>query len=474
MVFRITRKEILANLISLRFILSLLLVIALFATSGFVFVQKYRQESHDYWKETNKNLAGLSEGAERLYQLAFYEQAVYRKPSQLGLCAEGFEKYLPNRFAFNVFSMEYPEVKSRTNFLVSRFCDLDWAFVVALFVSFMAMLFTYDSICGEREAGTLRLMLAEVSARHNVLLGKYFGAMFTVGISLLVGLLVSLIIVIASKVVDFGISEWLKILAILLVSVLYLSIFVLLGMFVSSRTTHSATSMVVLLFVWVGVAILIPSFGRIVSNAGERIPTEAEMERRRKEVVDQCVDDALSGKYGDSAGNYSPDPDSPSVNPPARARFYNALFDLQNQILEEHQNRMMVQAMIGRRFTCVSPTAIYLRASESVAGTGIRRFSSLRRQIKRYQENLKQFILSKDQEDPDSLHLLFAQENAMENWKAISSEPVDFDTVPQFEEQDLAVGESVRLAIWDICLLALFNMALFAASFVSFLRYDVR
>jgi hypothetical protein len=74
--------------------LSLLLVICLFAASGFVFVGKYRQQSQDYWEETNKNLTALSEQSGQLYKLAFYEQQILRKPKPLAFCAEGFEKYL--------------------------------------------------------------------------------------------------------------------------------------------------------------------------------------------------------------------------------------------------------------------------------------------------------------------------------------------------------------------------------------------
>ena len=59
-------------------------------------------------------------------------------------------------------------------------------------------------------------------------------------------------------------------------------------------------------------------------------------------------------------------------------------------------------------------------------------------------------------------------------WRAISQDPVDFATVPKFQERDLALGASLKLAVWDIGLLALFNLVFFAASFVSFLRYDIR
>jgi len=95
-------------------------------------------------------------------------------------------------------------------------------------------------------------------------------------------------------------------------------------------------------------------------------------------------------------------------------------------------------------------------------------------QIKQYQAQLKEYIRDRDQQDPDSLHLLFDEEHSVAEWNAISKRPVSFDTVPKFQERDLALGQSLKLAIWDIGLLVLFNLFFFAASFVTFLRYDVR
>ncbi len=87
---------------------------------------------------------------------------------------------------------------------------------------------------------------------------------------------------------------------------------------------------------------------------------------------------------------------------------------------------------------------------------------------------LKEYVRSKDLEDPESLHLVNPDLGTARSWKTISHKPVDFDTVPKFQERDLALGEFLKLTIWDIGLLVLFNLVLFAASFVSFLRYDVR
>ena len=134
----------------------------------------------------------------------------------------------------------------------------------------------------------------------------------------------------------------------------------------------------------------------------------------------------------------------------------------------------MAQAFVGRNLTCFSPTVIYQRASEAVACTGINHVVSLQRQVKEYQAELKEYIRSEDAEDPRSLHLIFPETNSVSAWRTISHNPVDFANVPKFQERDLALDESLKLAIWDIGLLALFNLVFFAGAFVSFLRYDVR
>ena len=479
MIWQIIRKDILENLLSLRFMLSMILIISLFAAGSFIFVGKYRQQSQDYWEKTNKNLSDLSGRLDRLHKLAFFKQQIFRKPKLLSLCVEGHEKSFPNHVKFDIFTIGLPEVKGSTNFIFPHFSEVNWVFIISLILSFIALIFTYDSICGEKEVGTLRLMLANTIPRHKVLLGKYFGAMLTLCIPLLIGLIVSLIILIASNVTIISGSEWLKILVVVILSLLYLSIFVFLGIFVSSRTSRSANCMVVLLLVWVSLVILIPSLGRTVSNMFSKTPTRVELNRKLDESERQIWDNFE--KFGKNAGTSLSDPNDPRMNLPARARLYNALSNTENGVIEDHHNKMMAQALTGRNFTCISPTAVYQRASEAIAGVGIARCADLFRQVKRYQMNLREFIRSRDAEDPESRHLIFDEDIFHEDdssdsfdWKTISKRAVDFDIVPKFQERDLALGESLKLAIWDVGLLILFNLVFFAAAFVSFLRYDVR
>ncbi|MHC4727459.1 MAG: ABC transporter permease subunit [Planctomycetota bacterium] len=457
---------------SFRFILSLVLIILLFTVSGFVFVSKYKQQSNDYWEKINENIEGLNGQSSQLYKLAFYKQSIWRKPKPLTLCADGFEKSLPNSFTFDVFSSDLPDVKGQGNFTLSNFSSIDWVFIVSMILSFLALVFTYDSVSGEREDGTLRQMLANTIPRYQVLLGKYLGVVLTIGIPLLIGLLISLIIVVASNVTVISGLDWLKMLVIVLLSFLYLSIFIFLGMFVSSRTAYPANSMVILLLIWVVIVILIPSFGRIISEVSGKAPNPAELERQLAKISTDIWSN--TERFGERAGNASRNLSWKGNNPPARARLRNTEANEKNQARENYHNKMLAQALTGRNLTCTSPTVIYQRASEAIAGTGMNRCVNLQRQIKEYQTSLKEYIRTKDAEDPQSLHLLFPEGYLVAAWRAISHNPVNFSSVPKFQERDIALSQSLRLAIWDIGLLILFNLVFFAASFVSFLRYDVR
>jgi len=474
MILKIVKKEVLESLVSLRFMLSVILVVSLFATSAFVFVSSYRQQLQDYGERTNKNLSALREQTGHLYEVALHEQEIWRKPKPLGLCAEGFEESLPNYFKMNAFSMRAPEAKSRSNFMLPPFNDIDWVFFIGTVLSFIALVLTYDAVSGEREAGTLRLMLAGPAPRDKVLVGKYVGTMLTLGIPLLLGMLVNLIIVRSYGIVAITPGDWLKIAAILLLSLAYLSVFVLLGLFVSSRAQHSVSSMVILLLVWVGLVILAPSSGWLAARAFGKATSGAEMQERLHEAWREVWENVKAGKYGERARSLFDDPNDPRNNPPARVRYREAFTDASNRIGEEYFMQAAAQGRIGRQFTRVSPTVLYHCAAEAIAGTGIERSFNLYGQVKQYQASLMEYIRSKDQEDAESLHLLCEDRSMAEKWKSISHQPVDFEAVPKFQERDLSLGKSLGRAVWDVGLLIAFNVVFFTASYVSFTRYDVR
>ena len=462
----IIKKELLTNITSLRFFLALCISIAVFITDGIVFVNKYNFELKEYEEATNKNLSSLNEVSKNISWVASNVQTIHRKPKLTGLFCAGFEKSLPNTFKLDVFKVEIPEVVSDTNFFHSLFSDLDWMFLIAFILSFFAILLTFDSLSGEREKGTLPLTLSNSVPRDTVLLGKYVGAILTLGIPLAFGLLLNLIIVNLSGL-QFDSDQWLKIAVFIGISILFLSIFLLLGMLVSSRSSKSSTSIVILLFIWVVTVIIIPATGKIFAEKYVSAPTRIEVDRMINEAQREIVDN--SERYGKNAGSWGSDLNADWINPPARARLYNAMADAKNRINADYVNRMIEQVNFGRRIIKISPATIYQTVSEALFGTGVPRFQSLYYQVVRYKNILKNFLIEEDKKDPDSWHLL-----AWRHGVLFSQKGVDYDAVPKFAEAELSMGEALKIAVWDISVLILLNILLFAAIYVSFLRCDVR
>ncbi len=464
------RKEILANVTSLRFVLTLLLVAIVFIVSALVFVGRYEQEMRDFSHTSNRSLSGLEEGAERLSQVPGYVQTFRKRPKLMQLCCEGFEKSIPNTFRMNAFTMEYPEIVSGASPLFPRFADMDWTFIISLILSFAALLMTFDSLSGEKERGTLRLVMSGPVSRDKIVLGKYVSGVLTLMIPLSIGILLNLI-----SLSFFGLSftsfaQWMRILAFVGVSTLYLSIFVFLGILVSSRSAKSSSSIVVLLFLWVIITMIIPSSGRMVADRFIRVPTRLEVERHIKEARDEIWEN--KERYGRNVGFWIGGANDPRNNPSGRAKMENAMTEAKNRIGEAYINKMLAQVSLGRNATRISPAVIYQCASEAIMGTGVARSQNLYNQLKIYRQVLRDFVMNIDRRDPDSLHLWVEPEYLRR--RLLSRKPVDRDTIPRFQEIGLPMASTLRRAAWDIGALALLNILLFMGCYISFLRSDVR
>ncbi len=264
MLWYIIRKQVLHGLLSLRFSCTFILVAIVMISSALLFIDDHQQQLEDYSQNVIKNseLLSLSGSWQSIYWVfSFNYQWVYRTPAKLAFIAEGNEKALPNAFQVNPFRIKGPEKKLRGNYLLPKFEDIDWTFVVSVMMSFAAIVLTYDSISGERENGTLRLSMSNPVPRNTMILGMYFGAMIVLSVPFLVGTLAVAIIMSASGSISLVGDDWLKIIIAVSLSLLYLSIFVLLGLFVSSLLRSSAACLAVLLLAWVVVVVVIPEIG---------------------------------------------------------------------------------------------------------------------------------------------------------------------------------------------------------------------
>jgi ABC-type transport system involved in multi-copper enzyme maturation permease subunit len=471
MLFHIVRKEIFQGFLSLRFAFTLLLVTAVMVSAAFLFLEDYQQQLADYDRNVKDNLEKVSQCADGgTFALAnvfsLNHQWVYRAPTQLAFLAAGHEKDLPNAFEVNAFTIQNPTKRLRENCFLRWSEDLDWAFVIAVILSFAAIVLVYDSISGERESGTLRLSMSNPVPRSTVILGKYLGIMALLTIPLLVGMLVSMVIITTSGKVNLAGADWFRILVTVLLSLLYLSIFVLLGLFISSSVRSSAASLVLLLLVWTMIVVIIPGATGVISTRLSKLPSDTAIgfvagNARHK------ADEEYHARHPESAyllaGYWFP------RDSLGRHLYRNDAF---MNVYGDYWDKMVANVRLGYNVTRISPYVVYRRAVESTAGSGLDHYESFMKQIWQYKTLLRDFLVA---HNPLDLHRQYDDgELERQAFEAFSKVKFTGADVPRFHDDPIPARDAMRSSLWDTAILFMFNFVFFMAAYISFLRRDVR
>ncbi len=485
MIWHIIKKEIYHNLTTLRFVLMIILLPILMITNALIYGfgdNGYTAEIRDYNRKVEQGRFHIEKyAAQGLGELAMVGPAeVPKRPSNFRFCADGTDALMPHSITIayrtnwerpeyedlvesyswrELWSLEY--LPSNHDGDTTTLIKIDWVFI-GVFMSFFVILFTFDAIAGERVRGTLSLMMSNPISRGQVLLAKYLGTFFTLIIPLLIGVLMNLLIIYLSGNIPFDAGSWLRILGMIGLFTLHISIFIFLGLFFSSRVSNAITSLVWLLLTWVCLAFIFPSLlGQFVGTL-DPIPSIEEISAEKRLQLAN-IDDEFRPAELVKAAKLS---EAPSVDNPSATRLWATYFrercEVQTRIADARVDQQLKQAQLSRELTQISPTACFQYAMEGLANTGIVSYMNFVKQARRYRNTFIDFIKSEDSGDSESLHIYPVREG-------LSQKPVDPDAVPKFDEQT-----SHQSVLFPAALLILYNILLFTAAQLSFLRYDLK
>lgn len=461
-------------LLDVRFITAVVLIPLVFAVGAVCFVNDHAYQIEAYSEAMNRTWSEFEKAKSSLYKTALHKQLFCRRPRALSFVVAGTDKAFPNTFQLNAYRREYPELRTARNPLLSSFSELDWMYIVSCLLSFAAVVFTYDSICSEKRGGTLRLVLVAPTLRSVVILGKFLGVFITLGIPMILGMLTSLVIVSLSPGILLTGGDWCKIPVIVALCFVFLSLFILLGLWVSSRASSSASSIISLLFLWVGINVLVPCLAYSGSKYFKPVSTQAELLEHIKQENERLLHEALSGKYGRNACSYNPDVNSVGNNPSAVVRFQRARTESWNKTIDDHFTRMVQQMRTALFISRVSPLGLFRCAADVIAGTGVNRLQEVQSHLVGYQDRLRTYVHEEDAKDLKSLHLCCDNENIARWWRTISHQPVTLFNVPTYQEPGLSIRRALKTAVWDMAILVMLSVISFGMTFLSFARCDVR
>ena len=259
MISTIARKEFLQALLTLRFAVGLILCVVAVAAGTLAMIEDYDSRREAYLKQVGEYDAEVLE-KEGAYARLVWDLKAFREPRQLAVFSVGSDRWQGNQV--RVTHHEVP-VRSRwlgvSNPYMVLFRTVDLSLIVQIILGLLALLFAHDAVCGERERGTLRLMLANPVARDQVLLGKAAGHLGLLMVLLAVTYVVGLLFVQASPALHLGAGEIGRVALMLAASGLYVAAMYAAGLLLSICTRRSATALVLAVFGWLLGAAVYPN-----------------------------------------------------------------------------------------------------------------------------------------------------------------------------------------------------------------------
>ena len=253
----IIQREFVSNVLTSRFMIGF--IVCLISTAAAVFVQVA-----DYEKRLAAYHVAVQEHQEEIRTWDLYSQVnpkAHRKPNPLSIFNVGTEKsgadMVSIELATPIWEKKAQKQGSDNPFL-SIFLSIDVIFVFKIVLSALAILFAYNTISGEREDGTLKLVLSNPVPRDALVLGKYLGGVLSLFPIVVVSFTVGIVIAYASPATDFDVGDLLSLVIVLVISLLYVSTCYLLGMLLSVWTKAASTTLILSMFIW-GILTIVHS-----------------------------------------------------------------------------------------------------------------------------------------------------------------------------------------------------------------------
>lgn len=460
MLSRIILKEIVAHVLSLRFAVTFVLLLLLVSASMYVSANEYRHNlaqfraREEMCRESLGTILAAKNPESRIKNLFYWEGRSDAVPvAPLSWLGQGVQASRPASIntkagdetrAINSVTLENP--------LKGLLRVPDFVYIVNVVLSFLAVLFMFDAVCGEKESGTLRLLFSNAVPRHAVLLGKWIGGTTVLLLPFLLTTVGGLVFARAQGLLPAEYMD--RVVILVVVACLYVAVFFNVALFISTVTDRSATSLLACLLVWVLFILVIPNLAPVTAKILEPTPP-LEMIRAQKRAVDQETRLKIerltltSGqlRYGQKVLEERENVEKEGARLKKQwDKFYN----------ESRARQLDLAATLGR----LSPSGCWTFAALALTGTGPDAHERLEKAKERLASEFSRL----------SREVWAAQEkNPSGDWAELER-----SDIPALRIRTPNTAEAANRALNDILILTILTVLFFMLAFMRFLRYDVR
>ena len=503
MFLTLIRRELLANLITFRFLVAMVVTLSLVVANTVVLIADYERRLTSY------DTAVTEHHQRFLRRTSTYSQVegairVDRPPNPLSIFNAGLDRRLGNSIAIGhtlVPTLWDTRSHSADNPFLNLFSSVDLVLIFQVILSLLALLFAHDAIAGEREAGTLRLTLTNPVRRPVILLAKYISALACLTLPVVMSLLLALILFSVSGSISLTGDDWLRIGGILLTSIIYLSAFYLIGLLISASTRRTATALMVSMVIWSTLVLIYPSLTVFTVNRFWQTPSQLESsyseieqiwESFERERMNFLRNDAIEGEDLNTNILYSGSWGTPHISDPTTLRYskaeirrlrikpeaeplmphVKAYFQFSEprriraaertwQIRQAALNQIYVRkADVAKNLMRFSPAAMYDFATEAWAGTDFHGIADFITTVQWYRQTIIDYFYDK-------------KAFSSRKWFSVDQGEVDWSDLPRFSYRRRDIWKGMQHASGDIACLLLINVVLFMTTFLVFVRQEV-
>ncbi len=449
-------KEIRHNILTFRFAVIYVLFFVLTIVSMVMLSANYQIQWENYARSraSERESLGAMEGVRDLRMQGINVQ---KQPSKLSLFALGLDKEMSRTVSVSAQSGVEVGAGQYPNPISALFATPDLAYVVNVVISLLALLLAFDTISGENETGTLRLMLANAVPRDVILLGKWLGGYIALVVPFLLAVGCGILVSLTLTDVSLDADSWMRMGALLVVSLLYISAFFALGVLVSTFNHRSSTALMVSLFLWVLMVLTVPNVVPILARQIAGIPSPGMLAGQRRAIENEQwerVRQLMANNPGEEE----------------RRRIFDEMRETLTRewkrTQDEYENRINEQIDLAQVLSRISPSASFVYAATNLAGTGMSDFQSLSDYTKRYYAQFGEVVSELAREESDRASQTSADQT-------VYAAVLDVDRLPEFLPEKSSFSRSLQHSMLDICLLGMFNIAFFLVSYIKFMRYDI-
>ena len=478
MLMTLIQKEMMHHILSVRFVALLLMCVLLIPLNFHINYHHYLKRQVDYQEtlkdENNKDTADQPWKQRKTTDPNLEVSKLILKPTPLSVFATGLESALPSYLGMTRNGIRRGEAALSTAPIATLLGHLDFVFVVSTVFSLLALLFTFDAVAGEREAGTLRITLANALPRDIFLWSKLIGGYLVFTVPFLVSLIIGLLVLVWQ---GFPLAEpdvFPRVLGLTLISLLYIGVFFAIGAVISIYFDSSKTALIVAFTIWVFAVLILPRVGFLAAQivaptstaesvyrekAAQRAELHATLEMERGKIMGKMIQESNTLPGEKTTGFFRLDEafvnkmneQMAPLEEEARLKYNELATQLDRRYAQERKH----QDAIGINFSRITPTTSFIFLATDATQTGQMKRDTYFQTGTRYYEALDAEMFSK-----------------ISDAALIQSEEIPAPMPPP-PLAALTLRETLQHAALDLLLLCFFAVILTTVAFLKFFRLDI-